>query len=230
MNETSSSGLVIGVDSVTATRLLPALRRAGLEPLRMSWASTVMDLIPSSSFKVIVTGFPLTKPPFSTLLSAVRGEHSRCLNASLLVLASPGFVDDASDLIGQGVNRVLPVASAEGELLAALSDLLQVAPRVPLRAPARLELRPRSVRAFCQTVNLSVSGMLLRCAGHYPVGTEFAFEVRLPDISPPIRGAAKITRATNPQREHIVGFGARFVGFEDADLMRLENFLSSCLH
>ena len=107
-----------------------------------------------------------------------------------------------------------------------------VAPRLALRAPTRvvLNLDERPLRTFCQTENVSETGMLLRGFGHYPPGTTIDFEINIPGESDPIRGSAVIARVTNPALEHLEGVGARFDHFLGQDRARLTDYLSEHLH
>jgi hypothetical protein len=85
---------------------------------------------------------------------------------------------------------------------------------------------PSARRAFCQTENLSTTGVLLRGFGHYPLGARIQFEISLPGEKEPIRGEAEVCRTTNFAREKMEGFGAAFTNFHGGDQQRLEQYLS----
>jgi hypothetical protein len=93
-----------------------------------------------------------------------------------------------------------------------------------------LHLEQRPLRTFCQTENVSETGMLLRGFGHYPPGTTIDFEIDIPGQSDPIRGSATIARTTNVQLERMEGVGARFESFIGQDQIRLTDYLTNHLH
>ena len=117
-------------------------------------------------------------------------------------------------------------------LARAILELSSVAPRATLRAPTRvvLHLEQRPLRTFCQTENVSETGMLLRGFGHYPPGTTIDFEINIPGQSEPIRGRATIARTTNVSSEMMEGVGARFDDFRDGDRARLTEYLNDLVH
>ncbi len=134
--------------------------------------------------------------------------------------------------VGVGINRAIPTDNAEELLAASIAELATVAPRLALRAPTRvvLQLEQRPLRTFCQTENISETGMLLRGFGHYPPGTTIDFEINIPGQSDPIRGTATIARTTNVSLERMEGVGARFQTFIGQDEGRLTEYLNDHLH
>jgi hypothetical protein len=93
-----------------------------------------------------------------------------------------------------------------------------------------LQLEQRPLRTFCQTENVSETGMLLRGFGHYPPGTTIDFEINIPGQPDPIRGSATIARTTNLSLERLEGVGARFESFLGGDQGRLTEYLNEHIH
>jgi hypothetical protein len=151
-----------------------------------------------------------------------------------VLLAEPDHLRAAEAFvgIGVGINRAIASSDLEQLLESAITGLTAVAPRVPVRAPTRviLHLEQRPLRTFCQTENISESGVLLRGFGHYPPGTTIDFEINIPGQSDPIRGSATIARTTNVEHERLEGVGARFNDFRGTDRVRLTAFLNQHLH
>jgi hypothetical protein len=134
--------------------------------------------------------------------------------------------------VGVGINRAIASDDVNELLATSIMELSSVAPRVTLRAPTRvvLQLEQRPLRTFCQTENVSETGMLLRGFGHYPPGTSIDFEINIPGQPDPIRGSATIARTTNLSLERLEGVGARFESFLGADQGRLTDYLNEHIH
>ncbi len=224
--------LLTGLEQTDLRRLLPPLAAYGLQLHHVPWGDDAIDLILEERFDAIVVLYPSEGAALARFLSSVRSASGLSRDCGLVLLAVAGSEGRARQLIGHGVNRVVPLDAPRRELAQAVVELLQVAPRVPLRLPTRVLLTEKDRRsaAFCQTVNLSASGMLVAGFARYPVGALLDFELTLPGDERPVRGAAEIARHANPTREGVEGFGARFVTFRDTDRVRLETFLSSREH
>lgn len=222
--------LLTGFEQGDIRRLLPPLEAFGLNLHHVPWGDDAFELILAERFDAIVVRYPPEGAPFARFLSSIRSPSAPCRACGLVLLAVDGSEERARQLLGLGVNRVVSLDAPRQELAEVVAGLLQVAPRVPLRLPTRLLLRERDRRsaAFCQTVNLSSTGMLVAGFAIYPVGALLDFELSLPGDDRPVRGAVEIARHANPTREGVEGFGARFETFEDTDRTRLEAFLGSC--
>jgi hypothetical protein len=221
-----------GLEQNDLRRLLPALSAYGLELHHVPWGEEVLELVLAERFDAVVVRFPADGFPFARFLSSVRSPSGKCRSCGLVLLAAAGSEDRARQLLGHGVNRVVSLDAPRRELTEAVVELLHVAPRVPLRVPTRLVRREPDRRStvLCQTVNLSASGMLLAGFAIYPVGALLDFELSLPGDELPLRGSLEVARRSNPTREGVQGFGARFVAFRDTDRARLEAYLSACQH
>ena len=68
--------------------------------------------------------------------------------------------------------------------------------------------------------------MLVRGAQHYPLGTRISFEIQIPGTDRRLEGIAEVTRMTNAKREHVEGFGARFVEMSSLDRWVFEDFFT----
>lgn len=203
-----------------------------LEPLAgelvtAPWDAELSDQVHQTRYDLVVIGYPVLGVALGRVLTSLRHRRSASLRCGTILVAPPTRLSEAGRFLGRGVNRVL----ADDELTLTLAStarlLLEVAPRLPVRAPARImvEIGDRPLRAFCQTENLSRTGMLLRGFGHYPRGTPVEFELSIPGEPGPIRGRAEVLRTTDLTTERVEGVGARFLGFQDDDGRRLESYL-----
>jgi hypothetical protein len=223
--------LVTHIDEDSYRRVAAPLRSARMDVHRASWDDTTLELVQSTSFDTIVIGFPVTAQELGQFLEIARAEGAACRRAGLVLIADPADSKAAERLLGRGANRIVGSDRLDTDLLDTVLELARAAPRVSLRVPAQIKLFAdgRPLRVMAQIENLSTSGMLLRGVTQFPLGTSFEFEIIAPDEGDPIRGTAEITRATDPDHESIEGVGVRFVSFQGADKLRLEDLLGSRL-
>lgn len=220
------------MDQDTFARAASALKSDEINLHHAPWDDNTLDLVQSTKFDVIIIGFPGPITPLRRFVECVRAPGSACQSSGVILLADPQHIDAAQAFVGVGINRAIPSDNAEELLAASITELASVAPRLALRAPTRvvLNLDQRPLRTFCQTENISESGMLLRGFGHYPPGTTIDFEINIPGQSDPIRGTATIARTTNVTLERMEGVGARFQSFTGQDGGRLTDYLNDHLH
>lgn len=175
----------------------------------------------------LVVSFPLSDVAIETFLKTVRGSDSPCRQAGLILVAAEGFRMHAQEHVNRGANRFVSLGEIEHGLRPAVEKVLGAAPRLPAQVPARLEILAPGFarRVFCQTVNISLSGMLLRAHHSYPAGTELGFELLLPNRTKPVRGRAQVVRASVQRREPYPGIGVAFAGFDLDGALRLAEFL-----
>lgn len=119
------------------------------------------------------------------------------------------------------------LSQMEDQLRSTLERLLDVAPRVRATLPSRIEVAGLGFarRFFCQTVNVSTSGMLLRVPHSLRPGTELRFELFVSAAAPPVRGHARVVRLARPDREPFPAVGVAFRHLEADDKARLSAHL-----
>jgi hypothetical protein len=198
------------------------------------WDDNTLELVQTTRFDVIAIGFPGPIKAMRRFVGCIRASGSASFRSGIVLLSDAQHLDAAKTFvgIGVGINRAISWDDLEKNLRPTIDELAAVAPRVPLRAPTRvvLQLEQRPLRTFCQTENVSQSGMLLRGFGHYPPGTVIEFEISIPGQGDPIRGRATIARTTNVSLERLEGVGARFDDFLGSDRARLTDYLNEHLH
>ena len=229
MSEPLRSVLVVGAETPAMHQLVPLLQRTRFDVATAATAGDAAALAASRTFNVIVIAYPLAGLELPEFIPALRHRSSPSRTAGLLLLSHPNAVPEAETFVGHGVNRVVDEESGVDRLLFALADLIGEAPRIALRAVVQLDVRVGNDRdlALFETVNLSVAGMLVRAPVAYPVGTPFRFELDLPGLIEPLRGKAEVVRHTDPQREPVKGFAARFISFAEGGKERLEAFIAA---
>jgi len=208
------------------------LRGKKVDIHRVPWDDNTLDLVQTTPFDIILVGYPVASGSLRRFLKCVRAPGSACRRSGIILLADHEQMSSATAFIGHGVNRAIADTDVERLLVPTVDDLAGVAPRLVLRAPTRIviQVEDHPVRAFCQTENLSLTGMLLRGFGHYPSGTEIKFEINIAGESDPIRGFARIARTTNVAVERVEGVGASFLSFFGSDKSRLSTYLEGHIH
>ncbi len=221
--------LVTGLGETYQESLVRELEKRGYAVHVSPWEDAVLDYVERIPFRGVVTGYPLPGAAFGILLSAIRSRASASRNAGLVVISDPHRIGDARRLIGRGVNRVVDAGQPVAQAVRELTALLSVAPRIALKLPAKIALRmgDRPLSVLCQTENVSLTGMLVRGCTHCTPGTRVAFRIELPDEDEPLEGIAEITRKTDPLREGLQGFGARFLLFDGEGQDRFHSWLEA---
>lgn len=220
------------MDEETYESAAAVLQNDGIEIHHEPWDDNTLECVQSKKFDAIIIGFPGPITPLRRFVNCVRAPGSASQQSGVVLLADPQHLDAAQAFVGVGINRAIASNNNDELLALTITELSSVAPRLSLRAPTRvvLHLEERPLRTFCQTENVSETGMLLRGFGHYPPGTTIDFEINIPGESDPIRGSAVIARTTTPALEQLEGVGARFEHFLGQDQSRLTDYLSEHLH
>ena len=221
-------------DASTFAKVKDAIQGSDINLQMAPWNDNTLELVQNTSFDAIIIGFPGPITALRRFIQCVRSPGSACQRSGVVLLSEPRHLEAAQTFvgIGAGINRAICASDMNETLAHALLEISAVAPRSPLRAPTRvvLHLDQRPLRTFCQTENVSETGMLLRGFGHYPPGTTIDFEINIPGQSDPIRGQATIARTTNVPSEMMEGVGARFNDFRDGDRARLTEYLNEMVH
>jgi hypothetical protein len=221
-------------DDETFAKAKAAIDGRDIELALAPWDDNTLELVQTNHFDAIVIGFPGPITALRRFVQCIRSPGSACQRSGVILLSEPRHIQAAETFvgIGVGINRAITTSDMFEQLVPAVQELSAVAPRATLRAPTRvvLHLERRPLRTFCQTENISESGMLLRGFGHYPPGTTIDFEINIPGQPDPIRGRATIARTTNVSAERMEGVGARFDDFREGDRIRLTDFLNDLVH
>jgi hypothetical protein len=224
--------LLIGALQGGLARIAPMLQRAEFDVHTVEPSEFVLDLVLGTSFELLIVSYPIPEVDIDELLTAVRDARSGSQTAGLLLLAEPGFLEAAQGFVALGANRAVSLDWSVSRLWQAVGDLLNVASRVNMRALvyADVEAGDASHRSLFQTVNVSLSGMLLRGAEAFSPGSHFDFVFCLPGEPRPLQGTAEVVRRADSTREGVQGVGVRFVHFREDGKFRLDRFISSRRH
>ncbi len=220
--------LVTRIDDPVYNAICNVLSPLGFDIHRAPWDSSLADLVQITPFDVVIVGFSIQRGAMEPFFKALRTRGSACHHAGVVVISSIEQHELAESFVGRGANKVIGEREVSSRLQDAVSQLIGVAPRVPVTANARIKIHVegKPIQSFCQTQNLSMSGVLIRGFGHYPQGAKIDFEIGLPGGADPIRGSGEISRRTKKPTERVDGLGIRFTSFQGTDQKRLAEFLA----
>jgi hypothetical protein len=219
--------LAAGLERMAFERLAPFLRR---DALSVDWVATAeagVSMAWKNQYDVILIDGNPGQWPLERVVRDVRSQASSSRGASILVLAQPGQVDAARALKSRGVNRVMLVSDPPQIIREQMASLVQISPRAEVRLATNLEtaLGNTGRELFCQTENLSMTGMLVRTRHRPQLGSQVVFKIHIGDGNDPIMGHGELVRhATQDQGSHD-GVGIRFLSFVGDGADRLEEFL-----
>jgi len=221
--------LVTGVDDPVYNAVVNVLSPLGFDIHRAPWDDYLRDHVQITPFDVVVAAFSVSAGGMEKFFKAMRSRGSACHHSGVILIASERHLDVAKAHLGHGANRIISDRGVSSQLQAAVSELLGVAPRVPVTTNARIKIyvEGKPVQSFCQTQNLSATGVLIRGFSHYPQGSKIDFEISLPTDTAPIKGSGTISRRTERRFEQVEGLGIQFTSFHGTDQHRLADFLAT---
>lgn len=221
--------LVTGVDDPVYNAIVNVLTPLGFDIHRAPWDDYLGDHVQITPFDVIIAGFTMTGGGMDRFFRALRTRGSACHHTGVVLVSDEDQIDVAEELVGHGANKLVGSREVSAHLQDAVSELMGVAPRVPVTTNALIKIyvRGKPIQSFCQTMNLSATGVLVRGFGHYPLGSSIDFEISLPDDKTPIRGSGTISRRTERRRERVDGLAIKFTSFHGKDQRRLSDFLAT---
>jgi hypothetical protein len=214
---------------MTFEKLAPVIRR---DALRVDWVATPeagVSLAAERRYDVILMDAVPCDWPLEKVVRSFRESSSPSRGAAILVLAKPDQVDVARALRSRGVNRVMLVTDPPEIICDQMANLLEVAPRVQVRLATNVEaaLGNTGRELFCQTVNLSATGMLIRTQHRPPLGTPVVFKISPPDQFGTICGRGELVRHASTGQSGVDGVAIRFVSFAKDGAEELQSYLES---
>jgi hypothetical protein len=221
--------LVTRVDDTAHVTIVNVLSELGYDIHRAPWDAFLHEHVQLTPVDMVIVGTSQSGGGLDEFFRALRAPGSACLRAGAIVVAPERHVKTAERYIGHGANRLISASEISSQLEQVVTDLQGVAPRVPLTSNARIKIhvKGKPIQSFCQTRNLSATGVLIRGFGHYPLGSEIEFEINLPDDPTPITGSGTISRRAENGTEKTDGLGIKFTRFNGSDHRRLFEFISS---
>ena len=219
--------LVAGVPLGSFEELAPVLDRQNLMVIQVPSYEDAVMYANAARVELIILGFEPTTMSLQQAIQTIRSQSSASRMASLLVLAEPGHEDNARQLIGHGVNRVMLTVDSPKHIGLQVADLLDIAPRATLRLSTRMlvELEDGFEEALGAVVNISAKGLLLETDADLEPGQHVIISIDIGPQLEPVAAKAEIVRKASPEREGIEGIGAQFLSFAGDSQNMLETIL-----
>lgn len=221
--------IIISVaDEAVSRSAAMAIWRPELGIRRVPWGAPLAALVTEEKCDVIVAEMPRSTTEVGALVRKVRQPTCPSRRLGFIALAAPDTMGYAVEFLGRGINRIVPTDRIHEDLETTLIELLSVAPRRWVGAPATIKTieQVHSDATECHIENASSSGILVRCGVELSAGSVIEFSMDGSDGGPPIRGRATICRATRPGLDPVTGYGARLMDFVGADRGRYETLLA----
>jgi len=227
VEQANTKVLAAGIERMTFERLAPVIRR---DALRVDWVATPeagVSLAAQRRYDVILMDAVPCDWPLEKVVRSFREPSSPSRGAAILVLAEPDQVDVARALRSRGVNRVMLVTDPPEIICDQMANLLEVAPRVQARLATNVEAALGSTgrELFCQTVNLSATGMLIRTRHRPPLRTPVVFKISLPEQFGAVCGRGELVRHASTGQGGVDGVAIRFVSFAKDGAEQLQSYL-----
>jgi len=219
--------LVAGVPLGSFGELAPVLDRQKLTVIKVPSYEDAVLYANAARVELIILGLDPTTMSLQQAIQTIRSQSSASRMASLLVLAEPDHEDNARQLIGHGVNRVMLTVDSPKHIGLQVADLLDIAPRASLRLSTRMlvELEDGFEEALAAVVNISAKGLLLETDADLEPGQHVIISIDIGPQLEPVAAKAEIVRKANPEREGIEGIGAQFLSFAGDSQKQLETIL-----
>lgn len=220
--------LLAGIPRSTFDELAPVLDRQKVSVVQVTSAEDSTKFAYSERVDLVILNSRPTTTRLENVVRTIRATSSASNKASVLVLAEPGDADEARQLIGRGVNRVMLAADPPELIGEQVAGLLEIAARTKLRLSTRLsvEVADGWEKALGSVVNLSAAGLLLETDAEIKPGQNVIISIDIDPRDTPVSGMAEVVRRADPERDGVMGVGARFLGFVGDGHERLQELLN----
>ena len=227
VSEEGKKVLAAGINRKAFEGLVPVLRRKAFDVKWVATAEAGVKLAKDEQFDIIVSSAEPEEMTLELIVRSYRSSASRSRNAVIMVLAKPDRVDEARELKDRGVNRVMLVSDPPQIIGDQMASLLEVAPRSSVRLPMNLQasVGNKGRELFCQTVNLSTTGMLVRTTHKPQLGSIVVFQINIPNSNDPIIGRGEMVRHADKHQGGFDGVGVRFMSFAEDGAERLKHYV-----
>ena len=207
------------------------LDRHKLTVVQVTSAEDSTKFAHSDRVELVILEAEPTTMSLEDVVRTIRAKSSASRRASLLVLAKPGNEDEARQLIGHGVDRVMLAVDPPKFIAQQVAVLLEIAPRTTLRLTTELlvKLADGSEEVLGAVVNMSAAGLLLETNADLEPGQHVILSIDI-DQDEPVSAKAEVVRKADPDRDGVKGIGVRFLSFAGDSRERLESILGEAFH
>jgi DNA-binding response OmpR family regulator len=220
--------VLVGIASdVIFEQVRPFVSRSTVEVTRVRSGQHALSVGRDSSFDLLLVQHPLPDLEFSEFFATIRAPGSACTGSPLLILTRDNRLESVVEFLDGELAQAVCIDAAPEQFRLALAELIGVATRAKARLGVELSARldQGSIQQFCQTVNVSEAGMLIRIGRPLPLGTKVQVTLSLPDEDEPIEARGEVLRHTVRGLESVEGVAIRFLEFNADGQLRLANFI-----
>lgn len=213
---------------VVFDQIQPLVSRSNVEITRVHSGQHALTLARSTSYDLILVQHPLPDLEFPEFAKSIRDLESACGESPMLILTRDDRLDSVVAFLDGDLAQACCVDAAPEQIQMALTELIGVAMRAKARLGVELaaRLEQGSIQLFCQTVNVSEAGILIRTGRSLPLKTKVRLILSLPDESEPIEATGEVLRHTTPGIDPVEGVAIRFLEFADGGRLRLADFVA----
>ncbi len=206
----------------------PLVSRSNVELMRVGSGQHALTLSEQSSYDLVVVQNPLPDLGFKEFLETIRAPESACDQSPVLILTREDRLDSITPHLDGVSAQACCVDAAPEQIQLALTELIGVAMRAKARLGVELKARVEqgSIQIFCQTVNVSEAGLLIRSGRQLPLRTKVDLALSLPDDSKSIEATGEVLRHTSAEVDSVRGLAIRFLGFEEDGRQRMAEFVA----
>ena len=199
-----------------------------MELTRAQSASEALRLASARRFDLTTASLPLPDKSAQQFVTELRALDETDQFSPVIMLADGTDLEEARALSIPGL-QVIGLRDSDSVYRHIISEALGVAARLAVRIPIRLEVGIEAGRTFrfCETRNISRSGILISSSRPLPLGSNFRFELTFPYTLAPLSGFAEVVRHTITNVEGTTGFGACFLSLYEEDDVRIQSFIQN---
>jgi len=179
-------------------------------------------------FELMLVQYPAQGLHMREFLDEIRCRRSPCRYSIVVFFSDPEVLAKAEKFRATSDCQILDASIDDETLRTAILEFLLYNTRHPLCAQVRLESFDPGLPdvLMTETVNVSMSGMLVRYEKPVVIGSRFVFSFEHPGLADPVRGVATVVRFSRLAVESVRGFAARFVSFVGEDGERFRSFIA----
>jgi DNA-binding response OmpR family regulator len=220
--------LVALASEVVFDQIEPFISRSNVEVTRVHSGQHALTLSQGSPYDLIVVQSPLPDLDFSEFFKTIRAPESASGQSPMLILTRDDRLDSVAAYLDGELAQACCIDAAPEQIRMALTELVGVAMRAKARLgvelSARLDQGP--IQIFCQTVNVSEAGLLIRHQRPLPLTTKVRLTLSLPDESEPIEAIGEVVRHAVPGVEAVEGMAVRLLRIAEDGRLRLADFVA----
>jgi two-component system chemotaxis response regulator CheY len=216
--------LIVDEEAATCRLIEKALSSAGIESLMMTKSAEAVDILQGGEFSVVFLGFRMAAPDGAELTRQIRKSGFNRMTPVVLMsddqtprAMSQGFAAGASFFLYKPIDkeRLLRLV---GTTQGSVGHERRRTRRVPLISKVQLRIGRQEI--LCETVDVSMEGILVKSAKTLPVGSSVNISLHLSKEAKPVVGAGCVVRLIG--RNHM---GIHLGSLALSESQRLQEFL-----